>query len=194
MYIDDSNKITELEYVNTDIPVETLSEKNVILDIRVCTAKNHEIDIEMQVRNTDDYIKRCVYYFTNMYSRQPIKGKKYNELNKWIVISILDFVLLEDSDDLHNAFRLKEIKKNYELTDTIEIHFVELPKIDSLIRVNKPEDIDSIGMLGIYYFMEKLIATLIIRPIWKVYCNAENLNTTLPLRLLLFLTNPAKFF
>ncbi|MHC9538752.1 MAG: Rpn family recombination-promoting nuclease/putative transposase [Vulcanimicrobiota bacterium] len=45
-----------------------------------------------------------------------------------IAISILNFLLLPEEDDLHNVFRYGNIKSGRELTDIKELHFVELPK------------------------------------------------------------------
>lgn len=106
----------------------SLFEKESIMDIRIKTQNNLEIDVEMQVRNVKDYISRSMYYLAKMYANQEIKGMEYFKLKKCIVINILDFTLIKESDKMHNVYRFKEIYQNNELTDLLEVHFIELPK------------------------------------------------------------------
>ena len=72
-----------------------------------------------------------------MYEGQLTKGQDYDTLSRTICINILDFKYLKN-ENFHNAYRLKEINTNEELTDTMELHFIEIPK---LRKLNDTEDI-----------------------------------------------------
>jgi predicted transposase/invertase (TIGR01784 family) len=64
-----------------------------------------------------------------MFGDQKIIKGKYKDLKRAIAINILDFVRIKDSHRYHTRFRLLELEEGIELTDAIEIHFIELPKL-----------------------------------------------------------------
>ena len=64
-----------------------------------------------------------------MYSEQIGNGENYNKLQRTICINILGFKYL-DNEEYHNVYRLKEVDRNEELTDLMELHFIELPKFE----------------------------------------------------------------
>lgn len=52
----------------------------------------------------------------------------YKDLRKTIMISIIDFKYLP-TNNYHSVFRLREENERFVLTDDLEIHFLELPKL-----------------------------------------------------------------
>jgi predicted transposase/invertase (TIGR01784 family) len=138
--LDESDKIEDISFLNTIHIAESLEEKESIMDVRVQTTQGFEIDIEMQLKNNCDYIKRSLYYLSKLLSKQHVRGKNYDSLNKSISINILDFNLFSESSNLHHTYRFKEQFCNFELTDAMELHFIELPKIKNyLINLSKLE-------------------------------------------------------
>jgi len=75
-------------------------------------------------------IKRSLYYLSKMYESQLGSGENYKTLPRTVAINILRFEYLENEKNFHNAYRFKNLKNNNELTDVMEIHFIELPKFD----------------------------------------------------------------
>ncbi len=49
-------------------------------------------------------------------------------MKRTICINILNFKYLK-TEKFHTAYRMKEIETNEELTDVIEMHFIEIPKL-----------------------------------------------------------------
>ena len=82
-------------------------------------------------------IKRSLYYWSKLYEEQIVQGDNYEKLAKTVCINILDFKYLKN-DRYHNAYRLKEIETNEQLTDIMEIHFIEIPKLK---KVENSEEI-----------------------------------------------------
>ncbi|MDQ0462241.1 putative transposase/invertase (TIGR01784 family), partial [Clostridium sardiniense] len=80
------------------------------------------------------------------YSEQIQNRENYNKLERTVCINILNFKYL-DNEKYHNAYRLKELSTNEELTDLEEIHFIELPKFDEIGNNEKVEDIEKIDAL-----------------------------------------------
>ena len=58
------------------------------------------------------------------------EGQDYDEMKRSIVLSILDFTMLRQNQKIQNRFRFKEVEDNFELTDVVEIVFLEMTKVD----------------------------------------------------------------
>ncbi|KOC31614.1 Rpn family recombination-promoting nuclease/putative transposase [Clostridium botulinum] len=129
--------IESVQIKNSDIEKEHIEDKYSRLDIKAITNKGEYINIEIQVKNEYNMIKRSLYYWSKMFEDQIVEGDNYNKLKKTVCINILDFKYLKN-DRFHNAYRLKEINTNEELTDTMELHFIEIPK---LRKLNDSEDV-----------------------------------------------------
>ena len=127
--INDEDKIVDVELKNTDIEKEFLDSKFSRLDIKAITDKKEHVNIEIQVKNEYNMIQRSLYYWSRMYSEQIGNGENYNKLQRTICINILGFKYL-DNEEYHNVYRLKEVDRNEELTDLMELHFIELPKFE----------------------------------------------------------------
>lgn len=74
-------------------------------------------------------IKRSLYYWSKLYEEQLGEGEEYSNLRRTICINILNFKYLKNNR-FHNGYRLKEIQTNEELTNVLEIHFIEITKLD----------------------------------------------------------------
>lgn len=120
-----------VEIKNTDIEKEYIEDKYSRLDIKAVTNNGEYINIEIQVKNEYNMIKRSLYYWSKMYEGQLTKGQDYDSLSRTICINILDFKYLKN-ENFHNVYRLKEVNTNEELTDTMELHFIEIPKLRKL--------------------------------------------------------------
>ena len=57
------------------------------------------------------------------------EGMDYGELCKTITINIVNFRYLSHMHDYHSTFQLYEREQKLLLTDMLEIHFMELPKL-----------------------------------------------------------------
>ena len=123
--------IKSVQIKNTDIEKEHIEDKYSRLDIKAATNNGEHINIEIQVKNEYNMIKRSLYYWSKMYEGQLTKGKDYDTLSRTICINILDFKYLKN-DNFHNCYRLKEKNTNEELTDVMELHFIEIPKLRKL--------------------------------------------------------------
>ena len=123
--------IKSVQIKNTDIEKEHIEDKYSRLDIKAVTNNGEHINIEIQVKNEYNMIKRSLYYWSKMYEGQLKKGQDYDTLSRTICINILDFKYLKN-DNFHNCYRLKEKNTNEELTDVMELHFIEIPKLRKL--------------------------------------------------------------
>ena len=121
--------ITAVEIKNTDLNKDYIEDKFSRLDVKATTSNDEVINIEIQLKNEYNMIKRSLYYWSKLYSEQLNEGEDYSILKRTICINILNFKYLK-TRKFHSAYRLKEIYSNEELTDVAEIHFIEIPKLE----------------------------------------------------------------
>ncbi|WP_245920408.1 Rpn family recombination-promoting nuclease/putative transposase [Methanospirillum stamsii] len=119
--------IQDLHLLDTHL-LCSATQREGILDIRARTDAKVQINVEMQLHNLPAMDKRTLYYWAIMYIDQFLPGQKYHELNKTITINLLDYYLLP-VDDLHTCFHVHDSKYDIRLSDALEIHFLELPKV-----------------------------------------------------------------
>jgi predicted transposase/invertase (TIGR01784 family) len=122
--------LTEIILLNPYTDKDSPRDKQSIFDIKAKTVDGSIVNIEMQLFNRYDNEKRTLYYWSKQYSEQLKEGNPYKQLKKCITINIVDFSFLPN-DQYHNVFHLREIKSGISLNDDLEIHFLELAKLDS---------------------------------------------------------------
>lgn len=119
--------------------------KQGILDFVMTMNDEAKIDVELQLRAQRFWKKRSLFYLAKLYVEDLYAGENYEKLKKCISISILDFILLDDREDNHSVFTLKD-DRGREFTDLFEIHVIEMKKalsgndgIDKWIRLFQAE-------------------------------------------------------
>lgn len=138
--------IKDVEIKNNDIDKDFLEDKFSRLDVKATTNNKEHINIEIQVKNEYNMIQRTLYYWSKMYSEQIQNRDNYSKLERTVCINILNFKYLKN-DKYHNAYRLKEITSNEELTDLQEIHFIELPKFNEIGNKEYVENVEKMDAL-----------------------------------------------
>ncbi|GAA0703575.1 Rpn family recombination-promoting nuclease/putative transposase [Paraclostridium ghonii] len=121
--------IKSVQFENTDLEKQFIKDKFSRLDVKATTSNGEIINIEIQLKNEYNMIKRSLYYWGKLYEEQLGEGDDYAELKRTVCINILNFKYLKN-DRFHNAYRLKEVQTNEELTDVCEIHFIEISKLE----------------------------------------------------------------
>ena len=120
--------IQSVELKDTTIEKSHLEDKYSRLDVKAVTNKGEHINIEIQLEDEYNMIKRSLYYWSKLYEGQLENRENYQKPSRTICINLLDFNLL-NHDKFHSVYRLKDCETNEELTDVMELHFIELKKI-----------------------------------------------------------------
>lgn len=136
------NCIKELTYLNPFNLKEYKQDKLSVLDIKVKTEKGLRINIEVQLKNNDDYRRRSLYYWSKMYGENIEEGKQFLTLRKAIVINILKYKLIKESERYHTCFRIYEKDDFILLTEDLEIHYLELVKYNYLKNIDEMTDLE----------------------------------------------------
>lgn len=150
-----------------DIPLETIRtarlimprlwkryrrQKLGILDIALELNDNTKVNVELQIRMQQQWVKRQLFYLAKMYDEDLLIGQNYGRLKKCISIGILDFKLLEGKS-YHSVYRLRN-ERGEELTALWELHIIELGKglqgerLDDWIRLFHAENVEELEMLA----------------------------------------------
>ncbi|MFZ2404059.1 MAG: Rpn family recombination-promoting nuclease/putative transposase, partial [Methylobacter sp.] len=125
---DSARKIKDLVIVDPySIPL-LRGMKDTYVDVKAELDDSSHVIIEMQVLNHEGLEKRILYNAAKNYSIQLKKGDAYHLLNPVIALTITDFILFKNNEELISNFKLIEKKQFIEYSDDIELVFIELPK------------------------------------------------------------------
>lgn len=139
----EAQQITSIELRNPELGPRYMEDKKSILDIHARTLDGTRINIEIQLDNRYDMERRTLYYWSCIFSDQMQKGMAYSELAQTITINILNFRYVRASNQYHSTYHIYEDTERFPLTDALEIHFMEIPKLMVAWRnriVNPHED------------------------------------------------------
>lgn len=116
---------------NKNLLREYAKDKMGILDLIAILDDGVICNIEVQLSDNKDIEKRILYYNGKTYSQQMLVGDKYKDLNQTISIAILDYKLKKTINikEAHTIWHIQEDNNNIKLTDVLEIHIIEIPKI-----------------------------------------------------------------
>ena len=126
----DKNPILRREY---------LDDKLGILDMVAYINNNEYCSVEMQVAEQDKIKERILYYWGREYARQLKSGKKYDKLQKTIIILIANFKV-KGLEELEYHTTWKVIEEKYRqtiLTEMLEIRIIEIPKLEEMYKFKK---------------------------------------------------------
>ncbi|WP_275899648.1 Rpn family recombination-promoting nuclease/putative transposase [Bacillus piscicola] len=99
--------IKKIMFLNQEYGGQYEADKQSRLDIVVRTLAGNLINVEMQLSNNNDMMKRTLYYWSRLYGSQLQRGKGYHTLSPTITINICDFTLFETAH-YHTTYHLYE--------------------------------------------------------------------------------------
>jgi len=116
---------------NSEVVKENVLDKGVRLDMRVTLKDRSIINVEMQIDNKYNMVKRSIYNVSRIIAGQVKISEDYEKICPVIAINILDFNYIKSSNKFHNRYRMKNTEDGSEMPDAqiFEINFVELPKL-----------------------------------------------------------------
>ncbi|WP_255259769.1 Rpn family recombination-promoting nuclease/putative transposase [Lentibacillus sp. CBA3610] len=132
-------RITDISFDNTEVGREYDNDKKSRLDLLVRTEDNEWVNVEIQFTNKYDMVKRSLYYWSKIYSARHEKGMSYTLLRPVIAVNIMNFNLFTETGRFHTSYHLYEDEERFKLTNMMEFHFIEMPK---LIKEWKADKLD----------------------------------------------------
>jgi predicted transposase/invertase (TIGR01784 family) len=131
--VSEKDQVQDIEIRNPYTAKMKADGKFSVLDIKAQATNGTYYNIEVQVTDDLNYDKRTLYYWAKLYSEQLISGDNYAVLQKTIGIHILNFDFLDETD-YHNMFQVRNTKSGKKLSDMLELHYIELPKVPTDFR------------------------------------------------------------
>jgi predicted transposase/invertase (TIGR01784 family) len=119
----------QIEITDPHLLREYEGDKMAIIDIKLHTKSRKVIHIEIQLSITPDFLERIIFYVAKLITEQIGAGNDYGVIKKVISIVITDEQLIKGSDKYHHNFTFNDREFGVELSDVVEIHTLELPKL-----------------------------------------------------------------
>ena len=146
-------KVHHVVVKNSEMVKDFSKMKNPRLDLLVEFDDRTMVDLEMQLRQTQDHLPiRFSYYLARLHGSQDMEGKSYSQLKETIVMVFFNLIIADD-DDICSLYTMRKysgiplVKEEKE--DRMKLMTIEMPKVD----LHKPlEDMNEQEKM-IYYFL-----------------------------------------
>jgi predicted transposase/invertase (TIGR01784 family) len=131
---------------NNEMPISDMDEKAERFDVNCKIDDDFQADIEMQSSrmeeepgsNHSNLRARSIYNLCDLHSSQSSKGRAYNELVQTYQVMFCGYTVFADRQDFINPFSIRHDIDNGLLHDAVKVLFVELSKLNEILK--KPVD------------------------------------------------------
>jgi predicted transposase/invertase (TIGR01784 family) len=128
-------EVTSVRLANNELIPAHLDAKFSRLDVHVVFNDGEAADLEMQMgKSGDDLKSRAALYNAMLMAGQSRKGGTYGEIKRVYQIFFLNCILFPQSDKLPRRYGYREETEHDLLTETSEIIFYEMPKLEGRVR------------------------------------------------------------
>jgi predicted transposase/invertase (TIGR01784 family) len=160
MIYDGNPTIEDLEIIDPNLPPRVEGLKDSSLDVKAKLTDGTLVIIEMQVLNVESFGQRILYNAAKTYAFQLQKVEGYRMLKPVIALTITDFEMFKNSNNLISRFIYKEEASNLPYPDNdIKLVFVELPKF-----TKKVDQLETLADKWLY-FMKYAITITEVPPV-----------------------------
>ena len=134
----------EIQSVDIQNPIDygkSITDKKVILDLKLLLNNSKVINIEMQVVNQGDWPERSVIYLCRSYD-SILSGEEYDSVRPAHQISILDFDLFDEEPEFYSTHHLRNDRTGRIYTGNFTLSVLNLRRIDLATNEDKKWKID----------------------------------------------------
>ncbi len=121
----------DIVLVNNESIEMNVEDKSSRFDVRVRTSDGVHVDIEIQMQNKQNMIKRSLYYTSKLFVSQLSAGDKYDKLGRAVALNYVNFNIFAD-ERWHHRARMLDVEDKSEMSDCLEVNFVELKKLSGI--------------------------------------------------------------
>ena len=137
----EATSIRSAKVTNPIILGEQITDKTIIMDVRVNLDNNESLDLEMQVIDKGDWRERSVYYLCRDYADLR-KGGNYTDSRSSIHIGFLDFPLFPEDSEFYATNYLMNARSHKIYTDKLRLSVVNLTQIENATEEDRFYKID----------------------------------------------------
>ena len=173
----DSGRITDITYLNTEQLGQTEEDRRAIFDIYCENEKQEKFIVELQKAKQEFFKDRALYYTSSAIQKQAKKGTKWNfELQAVYTIAILDFEFESDhsaSDAYRTDVRLINEKTGEVFYEKLKFIYFEMPKFSKSLDELEDRYEKWLYVLRHLHYLESIPAKLQDRIFRKLFEVAE---------------------
>ena len=128
---------------SNELPVTDTKEKAERFDVNCKIDDGSQINLEMQASRMKEDIGgehrnlkgKSIYYLCDLHSSQPSKGeKRYDRLARTYQVTFCSYTIFPKRDEYVNSYSVRHDVDNELLSDAIQMVFIELSKLDEVIK------------------------------------------------------------
>ena len=120
----------KIKKVTHDARLEQLTKemKYGILDLDIESENGEIINVEMQLKDLKNIQERTTFYASKKIVEQIEPKENYKQLNRVIIIAILDYTLTDLPEYITETVRVSAKHREYELNNLVKYYYIELEK------------------------------------------------------------------
>ena len=106
------HKITSLKVLDPKLhPLSNLKEKHSICDLKLTLNTGEKINVEMQNFSEKHFLKRALFYLSQLYTEGLKPGEDYHKLPDTYLVVLTNFTLFKETPEYYSSFSLRRDKK-----------------------------------------------------------------------------------
>lgn len=121
-------RITEIEYLPSEMVPENPLRKNSIVDVRCKDKQGRHFIVEMQMIWSPEFKYRVLFNASKAYVRQMDAGKKYELLQPVYSLNLVNDIFEPEPEEYYHHYRIVHVEHSDRVIDGLQLVFVELPK------------------------------------------------------------------
>ena len=135
--------VLDVSVHSNELPVTDTKEKAERFDVNCKIDDGSQINLEMQASRMKEDVGgehrnlkgKSIYYLCDLHSSQPSKGeKRYDRLARTYQVTFCSYTIFPKRDEYVNSYSVRHDVDNELLSDAVQVVFIELSKLDEVIK------------------------------------------------------------
>ena len=126
--LSDEEKITDVEYLDTEMLPDAPWRKNTIVDVHCTDSQGRQFLVEMQLHWNHEFKNRVLLNAAKAFVRQSRQGESYMLLQPVWSLNLVNDVFEPDTEEYYHHYKMVNIKDTDKVIEGLQLVFVELPK------------------------------------------------------------------
>ena len=126
--LSDEEKITDVEYLDTELLPDAPWRKNTIVDVHCTDSQGRQFLVEMQLHWNQEFKNRVLLNAAKAFVRQSRQGESYMLLQPVWSLNLVNDVFEPDTEEYYHHYKMVNIKDTDKVIEGLQLVFVELPK------------------------------------------------------------------
>ena len=126
--LSDDEKITDVEYLDTEMLPDAPWRKNTIVDVHCTDSQGRQFLVEMQLHWNHEFKNRVLLNAAKAFVRQSRQGESYMLLQPVWSLNLVNDVFEPDTEEYYHHYKMVNIKDTNKVIEGLQLVFVELPK------------------------------------------------------------------